>query len=115
MSGFAKPSGNPKYVKGKVPVEQPKVFARKCSFCSLTFMGSIMDFFKLTLKPVASEKVLITYLRKVRCLVSPSSTIKVSSAYCNIGKSSLVCIGIGSLRRPMLFSFVNQGLQEVNS
>ena len=74
-------------MNGNDPLEQPKVFASRSNLSSLMFIGSIIDFLRFTLNPVASEKVLSTDLRKNNYLVSPSSTSSVSSAYYITGKS----------------------------
>ena len=74
-------------MKGRLPLEHPKVAARVSNFASERFIGTIMDLLKLTFSPVNVEKLLIRDFMKNNCLTSPSITIKVSSAYWMIGKS----------------------------
>ena len=62
--GLVSPRGNPRYVNGSDPLEQPKVLASRSSLSSVILTGSIMDFFKFTLSPVDSVKVLMTDFRK---------------------------------------------------
>jgi len=87
-------------VKGRVPTEQPKVLAKRSSFSWVVLTGTIMDFWKLTFKPVDSEKELSKAFKINTCLAQPSMIMRVSSAYCKIGKSVEHCRGIGSLRSP---------------
>jgi len=68
-------------VKGKDPLEQPKVLARWLNFSGEMLIGTIMDLLKLTFNPVDSEKECNTDFRKNNCVESPSRTIRVSSAY----------------------------------
>lgn len=54
--GFVRPRGNHKYVKGRVPFEQPKVFANKSNLASCIFMVTIMALSKMTFSSVESAK-----------------------------------------------------------
>jgi len=45
-------------VKGRVPFWQPKVLVKCSSFSSETFIGTKMDFKKLTFCPVEADKEL---------------------------------------------------------
>jgi hypothetical protein len=51
----------------------------------------------LTFSP---EKALCKALKTNNCLAHPSIIMRVSSAYCRVEKSSVLCRGIGNLRRP---------------
>jgi hypothetical protein len=82
-------------VKGRLPVEHPKVVARYLSFCSDKLIGTIMDLEKFTFNPVEEAKEPSIAFKKNNCLPHPSMMIDVSSAYCNIGKSPEYCKGIG--------------------
>ena len=85
--GFLRLKGKPRYVKGREPIEQPKVFADELIFCSLTLIGTIIDLAEFTFRPVDSANELRIALSKKSYLVSPCIKIKVSSAYCKIWKS----------------------------
>jgi hypothetical protein len=102
--GFVKPSGNPRYVKGKVPTEQPKVLARRSSFSYGVLIGTIMDLWKLTFSPMDSEKELSKAFRKKSYLAQPSIMMRVSSAYYKMGKSVEHCRRIGNLSSPRSFA-----------
>jgi hypothetical protein len=79
--GLVRPRGSPKYVKGKLPTEQPKVAARCFVFSSEMLIGTNMDLLKFTFRPHEEAKVFSKALRVNSCLAHPSMTIKVSSAY----------------------------------
>jgi hypothetical protein len=79
--GFVRPRGRPKYVKGKLPTEQPKVVARCFVLSTKRLMGIKKDLAKLTFSPVDKEKLLRRALRANNCLPQHSKTIKISSAY----------------------------------
>ena len=95
------PSGSPKYVKGIVPMLQPKVLAKCMAFSSAKLMGTKKDFLKFTYKPLESEKDLNKHLRLKRVLASPGKMRRVSSAYCTIGKSPPKLSLRGCLRMPI--------------
>jgi hypothetical protein len=50
--GFIVPIGSPRYVKGIDPIWHPKTAASCCILSSDTLIGKIMDFWKLTWRPV---------------------------------------------------------------
>jgi hypothetical protein len=56
--------GSPRYVKGKLPLEQPKVLDSTSNLSSDTFIGTIIDLSKFTLRPVEREKLFSSALRK---------------------------------------------------
>jgi hypothetical protein len=60
-------------------------------------MGTIIDVEKLIFRPVESLKACRMPFRKKSYVAEASMMIKVSSAYCMIGKSN-VGAGIGSLK-----------------
>ena len=78
---FVKLNGRPRYVKGKDPLAHPKVLDRISNLSSDTLTGTIIVFWKFTLRPVDMKKVFSSDLRKNSYLVSPSAMIRVSSAY----------------------------------
>jgi hypothetical protein len=87
-------------VKGRLPTEQPKVAARCLDLSSETLMGTNIDLAKLTLRPVDAANEFSKAFRIKSCLPQPSRMIRVSSAYCKIGKSEEYCKGIGRVNRP---------------
>jgi hypothetical protein len=62
--GFDKPKGNPKYVKGRDPMEHPKVWAKEFILSVSILIGIIRDLAKFTLRPVEVEKLLSKVFRK---------------------------------------------------
>lgn len=79
--GLVVPRGSPKYVKGRFPVEQPKVAARCCNLSVVILIGTSIDFDKFTLKPVESAKMFRRAFSTKNCLAHPSVIMRVSSAY----------------------------------
>jgi hypothetical protein len=68
-------------VKGRFPLEHPKVLAKILNLSSDTLIGTIIDFVKLTLRPIDYAKESNKTLRKNNCLTQPCMKIRVSSAY----------------------------------
>lgn len=91
--GLVRPRGSPRYVKGSLSVEHPKVAAKCLSLCSDKLIGIIMDLKKFTFRPVDESKDPSRAFKQNNCLSHPSIMIRVSSAYCRIGKSPEYCKG----------------------
>ena len=92
--GFVKLRSRPKYVKGREPLPHSKVLNKTSSLSLDILIGTIIVFWKFTLRPVDMEKVFSRGLRKNNCLVSPLAMIKVLSAYCITWKSWVCSNGI---------------------
>jgi hypothetical protein len=90
------PRGSPKYVKGIVSTRQPSVPGRILTFSSPTLIGTIKDMLKLTLRPIDYPKLSSKHFRKNSCLASTCIMIRVSSAYCTIGKACPNELSIGN-------------------
>lgn len=87
MRGLLRPSGRPRYVKGKVSSLYPKRPAKRVTFSLETLIGSKQDLAKLTLKPVDWAKVSRMLLRHRSCREQACIISKVSSVYWIIGNS----------------------------
>jgi len=73
---------------------------------SLILIGTTIELDKLTLSLVDVAKELSKAFRVNNCLPHPSIMIRVSSAYCNIGKSKEYCKGMGRLMSPWLLALL---------
>lgn len=72
---------------GKVPLQQPKVPARRYSLSSETLIGTIIDLLKSTLSPIERENLFNRDFRKKSCLESPSIIISI------LNYKEVICYG----------------------
>jgi len=61
--GLVRLRGRPKYVKGRVPLEQPKLAANSSNLVADRLTGSISDLSKFTLRPEEAAKEMRRALR----------------------------------------------------
>lgn len=83
-----------------LPISQSKVWAKWDVFSAGTLIGTKKLFWKLTWRPVESEKVLSKPFKLNNCLASASIINHVSSAYWTIGKNSLKSLDKGWFKTP---------------
>ena len=79
--GLERDKGNPRYVKGKLPIEHFNLAARICMISVHVLIGTIADLSKLTLKPVNIVECRMRFLSYSTYVSDAGIMSIVSSAY----------------------------------